>query len=397
MPQNKPIMKAISITGKSPEAIRSELHLVKADGMEPTLAIVFMPVALDHSGICRVLDEAGIAIFGANTPAEFTDAGMAEKEAAILLLDLSPDHFRIVFEHVTSPSPETTVEKAKHIARVGLEAFSRPAYILTGSSFTDTRAEALVQGFTSVAGEDVTLIGGMAGGAPILENGLVFTNQQESSVGLICLILDQGKVEVQGMAVSGWKPVGTPKTITKSEGNWVYTIDDQPAMDMVLKFTGQSVDLSDSKDIFYQIGENYPFQMIPAKGAPVMNPPLMFNLENKAVMCGFDIPQGSKIHFSLPPDFDIVDTVVRSARNIKERSLPEADAMLIFSCIGRLDNLGPMSEEENKGLQQVWCAPMIGFFSFGEFGTAKGGKPTYHGTTCSWVTLKEKNGSTNES
>jgi small ligand-binding sensory domain FIST len=33
---------------------------------------------------------------------------------------------------------------------------------------------------------------------------------------------------------------------------------------------------------------------------------------------------------------------------------------------------------------------MTGYFSLGEFGAVKGGKATFHGTTCSWVALKEK-------
>jgi small ligand-binding sensory domain FIST len=107
-------------------------------------------------------------------------------------------------------------------------------------------------------------------------------------------------------------------------------------------------------------------------------------------MCGGHIPEGAKIRFSLPPDFDIVVTVIESARNLKEQTLPEADALLIFSCIGRQVTLGPLIDEEIKGLNEVWNIPMTGYFSLGEFGAVKGGKATFHGTTCSWVALKEK-------
>jgi small ligand-binding sensory domain FIST len=70
--------------------------------------------------------------------------------------------------------------------------------------------------------------------------------------------------------------------------------------------------------------------------------------------------------------------------------LPEADALIVFSCVGRLVSLGPMSSLEVEGLADVWKKPMIGFFSLGEFGTVPGGKPEFHGTTVSWVALKEK-------
>jgi hypothetical protein len=67
-----------------------------------------------------------------------------------------------------------------------------------------------------------------------------------------------------------------------------------------------------------------------------------------------------------------------------------ADAVLIFSCAGRLSALGPMAREENEGLYNVWNAPMAGFYTYGEFGKGPNGKHEYHSTTCSWVALKEK-------
>ena len=70
-------------------------------------------------------------------------------------------------------------------------------------------------------------------------------------------------------------------------------------------------------------------------------------------------------------------------------SLHEADAMMIFSCIGRLEHLGPMAEAEITGLKEVWNVPIAGFFTYGEFGTPEGGHADFHGTTCSWVALKE--------
>jgi small ligand-binding sensory domain FIST len=43
-----------------------------------------------------------------------------------------------------------------------------------------------------------------------------------------------------------------------------------------------------------------------------------------------------------------------------------------------------------EGLAGTWKKPMAGFFSLGEFGSVAGGKPEFHGTTCSWMALKEK-------
>ncbi len=381
-------MKAKTITGNNPEAIRTALELAVNEGFQPTLGLVFVPSHFDYSGIVAVLDEHDIAIFGANTPDKFTDQGIENDLASILLIDLDPAFFRIVLKSLPTSDYEAGVIVAREIGQIGCSQFKRPAFILAIAQ-AEVPGEALVEGFLSGAGEDAQVVGGFTGGKPYWSEHAVFTNKEQSQDGVMCLIIDQDRVEVHGLAVSGWKAVGTPKTVTRSEGNWVYTIDDEPALDVLLRFTGAKVDMNESDDLLMQIG-TFPLQVIGNEGSPVMKPPLMFNKETGAVLCGGQIPEGAKIRFSLPPDFDIVETVIDSARDLKKQVLPDADALLVFSCIGRQMSLGPMIEEEINGLNEVWKVPMIGFFSLGEFGATKGGKATFQGTTCSWVALKEK-------
>ena len=91
-----------------------------------------------------------------------------------------------------------------------------------------------------------------------------------------------------------------------------------------------------------------------------------------------------------PPDFDIIETVINKANELRTELHAGADALLIFSCIGRKSALGPMAQQENEELQQLWNAPMAGFYTYGEFGKGINGKHEFHSTTCSWVALKEK-------
>ncbi|MCH8558964.1 MAG: FIST C-terminal domain-containing protein [Balneolia bacterium] len=381
-------MDAKTITGNNPETIRSVLEQAATEGFKPTLGVVFVPSHFDYPGIVKVLDEHGIAIFGANTPDRFTDQGIEDELATIMLLDPDPACFRIVLKSLPSGDYEAGVNTAREIGQTGSALFKRPAFIVSVSQ-AEVPGEAIAEGFLSGAGEDALVVGGISGGNPYWGSHAVFTNKEQNQQGIMCLIIDQDRVEVHGLAVSGWKPVGTPKTITSSEGNWVYTIDNEPALDVLLRFTGAKVDMNESDDLLGQIG-TYPLQVIGSEGSMVMKPPIMFNKETGAVMCGGLITEGVKIRFSLPPDFDIVETVIDSAWDVKIQVLAEADAMLVFSCIGRQMSLGPLVEEEINGLNEVWKVPMTGFFSLGEFGAVKGGKATFQGTTVSWVALKEK-------
>ncbi|HZJ36650.1 MAG TPA: FIST C-terminal domain-containing protein, partial [Gillisia sp.] len=167
-------------------------------------------------------------------------------------------------------------------------------------------------------------------------------------------------------------------------------IDNLPAMDVIKKFLGNEIASNEKMEGVVPLNHSYPLQVQRESGVPMMRPTLLWNTDDESVMVGGPVKEGSLFRFSLPPDFDVIDTVIESSREIKERELPDADAMLIFSCVGRLSSLGPMLPTELDGLAATWNKPMAGFFSMGEFGKLDDGRPEFHGTTVSWVALKEK-------
>ena len=114
-------MKAKSIKGNLPEEIQLALEQSMADGFKPTLAVAFISIKQNRKAICKLLDENGIAIFGATTNGEFIDENLSKESAAILLLDMNPDHFRILFEEFQVPYLVPTVS-FKHDSMNGLSS-----------------------------------------------------------------------------------------------------------------------------------------------------------------------------------------------------------------------------------------------------------------------------------
>ncbi len=378
-------MKAKSIKGKSTEEIKNALAQSMADGYKPTMAFVFLTNTKEIDTISALLDAAGIAIFGASTSEKFSEDGIEPEGIVVMLLDMVPANFKIVVKDFPSGS---VYDAACQVGETGAAAFKNPAFIITTVDFK-TPGELIINGLLDKGGVDVTVIGGMAG-ERINFTGTIFTNHQRSTSGILSLILDADKVDVKGIAVSGWKPVGTVKRITKSTGSWIHTIDDEPAMDILKKFLGKEIANTEKTEGIVPISDSYPLQIQLASGNAVMRPTLLWNTEDQSVMVGGPVTEGSMFRFSLPPDLDVIDTVIESTTKIKENALPEADAMIVFSCIGRQISLGPMLSSELDGLAAAWNKPMIGFFSLGEFGKLDDNRPEFHGTTVSWVALKEK-------
>ncbi len=380
-------MNAKTIKGKSPEEIQQALKQYMENDFKPSLAIIFLTNIENADSLRSVFNTNNIEIFGVSTSQKFTEHGMEDDDIVVLLMDISTDNFRIVLKDYDEDS---AYDAAHQVGEAGVQAFKNPGFIISSADFRMSGDE-LINGLTDAAGKEATIMGGVAGN-PADFSGILFTKNETSTRGILALVIDQDKIEINGLAVSGWKPVGTEKKITKCNGTWVFTIDDEPAMNVIQRFLGNElITPSNQGNGLLPSDLGYPLQFLRASGSVIMKPVLFWNTNDKSIMIGGEVKEGDVFRFSLPPDFDVIDKVVESTISMKEKKMPDADAMMVFSCVGRLGTFGPMISTEIEGLAATWNKPMIGFFSLGEFGKLDEGRCEYHGTTVSWVALKEKN------
>jgi hypothetical protein len=394
-------MKAKSIKGKTPEDIQlaldqlmADAHLHDGQGFKPTLAIVFLSVKQDIEAVLALLEKEDIQIYGATTAGEFIDGDIEEGSTVILLLDMDPAYFKLAFIEI---DPNNALEDAKKMGAIAQESFNNPALIVaTGGVFIDGDQimDGITQGFgkpTSSAERELTIFGGMAGDDLIAEKPLVFINGKCKDNALIALIIDEDKIDVRGIATCGWKAIGTTKTVTKSEGNIVYTIDDKPALDMLMKYLGVDVKQEDNNGIVAFLNSwYYPLQLERDNGDIVIRATRFANSEDRSLICTGSVPQGSKIKFAFPPEFDAIEIVVSECESIKDDPQQLADALIMFSCVSRHLSFGALMKEEIEQVKNVWNASMAGFFTYGEYGRSKIGNNEFHNNACCVVALKEK-------
>ncbi|MCL4709556.1 FIST C-terminal domain-containing protein [bacterium] len=380
-------MKAKTIKGKSPEEIKNALDESMADGFRPTLAIIFLSFKQDIDAVCGIFDHAGIQIFGSTSSGEFISSEIEEGSIVVMLLDMEPSYFKLLF---LEAGDRSEYEIAKQLGKEGRTTFANAAFIIASGWSNEMDGEEIIKGIEDGFGGGATIFGGMAGDDQTLTGPKVFTLGKSSTTGLVALIIDEDKLDISGVATCGWKPIGITKTITKSEGNIVYTIDDKPALDLVMKYLGLSLSDEPMNNTVFSLGAYYPLQLEREDAPAVMRTAMLGNTEDRSLVCAGKIPQGSKIRFSLPPDFDVIDTVVEECTEVKEEQLQVADAVILFSCVSRYLSFGVMTSEEIERVNEVWNAPLIGFFTYGEYGKSKRGKHEFHNNTCCVVALKEK-------
>ena len=177
-------MKANSIKGNSPESFQQALRESLATGFSPTLAIVFMSVKQDRDAVSQILDEQGIAIYGATTNGEFIDEHFEQGTICALLLDMDPAHFFIRFEPLHGVDDRQITASLAHEA---FGKFSQPAFLLTASNL-QTDVEEMIGGILDVI-PDANIAGGMAGDDHTFTSQYVFTNSQAGDRAIMVLVL----------------------------------------------------------------------------------------------------------------------------------------------------------------------------------------------------------------
>lgn len=378
-------MQSKTIKGRTSEVIAILLEESLADGFMPTLAIIFIHQQNEVKAINELFKKRNISVFGASSFGHFINKDHEIDSIVVMLLNINPEHFRIEFRETGKSS---TMEIAQSIAEAGKTAFNKPAFIIVSGGIR-TNGEKIIEGIEDGAGKDVTIFGGLAASDFQTMISFVFTNENFTDNGLVAIILDEEKIGIKDYATGGCQPLGIFHTITKSEDNIVYTIDDQPAFDLVLRYCGkQNEELSKQVNVL-NISQSFQIQLYRENDSFIMRTIMFMNPEDRSIVFAGSLPQGAKVKFSILPGFEAVDNVVNEFTEFGKQ-VPEADAVILFSCQGREIAFGPWMGEEIDRLQKIWNSPMIGLFSFGEIGNSGDGKNEFYNMTCSLAILKEK-------
>jgi hypothetical protein len=377
-------MKAKSIKGKSPEDIQFALQRSMNDGFTPTLAIVFMPKEDEVLAICESFAKRGIAVFGASSFGQFIDQEFDTASIVVMLLDIPPEHFKIELRETGNNS---TKEIARSIGDAGKAIFKKPAFIVASGGIR-TDGEKIIEGILESVGAGTNVFGGLAASSLQVMDTFVFAQSKISHDGIVAVILDEERISLKGYATGGCDPVGIQHVITKSEGNIVYTIDDQPALDVILRYAGKGNDELKEQVHILNLASFFQIQLQRENASPLMRTPMHADFEKRFVVFAGSLPEGSKVKFSMLPGFEVVDNVVTEFQEYA-KNLDNVDAMIMFSCQGREIAFGPYMSDEIDRLRKMWNAPMIGLFSFGEIGRGADGNYDFYNMTVSLALLKE--------
>ncbi|MCX6305055.1 MAG: FIST C-terminal domain-containing protein [Bacteroidetes bacterium] len=354
-----------------------------AGGFNPNAVVVFSSVELDLQEIVSFLQPRNVSVFGCSSCGEFLydehNQVITEGGLVCLMMALIPGTFEI---RLFSGKDQSSFDLGNKVGKWAGDVFEKPAILILGSGL-DTDGEQLVRGIQHVAGNDITMFGGLAGDDARFKETFVFSGDKLENNGAIAMAFDTKNYEIHGIATSGWVSIGADKIITHSEGNVVYTIDGQPALDVYKSYLNvRDTDLP-------EIGVEYPL-LIKKAGAPdVLRAVINVDIEKKLLIFAGTVPNGAVVTFSSSPGFEIIEYTRNKVNEFYEMNR-ETDVLILFSCMARHNALGPTISEEIDEAWKNWGKPLAGFFTYGEIGNNYNASCDFYNETFTMVSLKQK-------
>lgn len=358
--------------------------LINTD-FKPTLALIFASVEQNIEEISKIEYDCDIDVFGISSSGEIINNEIHEFSIVAVFIDITKEAYYLKIEETYE---KEIIDITKNLKTSLDQIFDKKSFIVSSSGLS-TDGEEVVESIINVFGNDVPLYGALAGDDLKMKKTFVFSNNKVLEKGIIFLVFNNDIIELQGIATSGWESIGVEKVVTKAHGNIIYEIDNQPAVDVFIKYFNVEVDLKESSDVVENIGVKYPLQVLREGRKPVLRAPLYANADDKSLVFAGRIDEGARVKFSVPPTFEIIDSTIEDIKKVKHK-IPEADVMLMFSCAARKLALGPMAEDEVEGIRSIWDVPLIGLFTYGEIGNTENCISDFHNETCSVVLLKSK-------
>jgi len=260
-------------------------------------------------------------------------------------------------------------------------------HVLVISDGQNVNGSELVAGLTQHLPPGVSLTGGLAGDGDRFQETLVLWDGPPESNTIAVIGLYGDRIKVGFGSLGGWDAFGPERLITRSVGNILYELDEQPALALYKKYLGEHArDLPAS-------GLLFPLSLRTGTGESVVRTILGVDEAEDSLTFAGDIPQGGHARL-MKANFDrLIDGAVGAAQISYEaigKTPPEL--ALLISCVGRKLVLKQRIEEEVEGVQDVLGQETVlaGFYSYGEISPFNPtAKCELHNQTMTITTLSE--------
>ncbi len=350
-------MKAIQKVVRSIEDINN----FKLD-FEPQLMLIFAsPSYPNIQESLSILKECypNTSITGCSTSGEIQDINVIDDSLVVNAIKFDNTGHKIVSKNIDFF--EDSYQLGKTIFD---ELYSNDLqHILIFSDGLLINGAQLVKGLALNLPTSVSITGGLAGDGEKFESTFVINNNITSSGDVIGIGLYGNSLQVGFSSKGGWDSFGLERRVTKSEGNVLFELDNEPALSLYKSFLGSKANELPSSGLLFPLSLR-----TSSEQKPVVRTILAINENTNSLTFAGDIPEGSYVRLMKANVDRLISGAEDSASNTKLTGISEPEFALLISCVGRRMVLKQMVEEELEAVRDVLGEkPIIsGFYSYGE-------------------------------
>ncbi len=360
------LTQQILIESKSdlPSAIQS-INLASADLVFAFGAVPYFSDPTLHAALRARFPAA--KLLGCSTAGEIRGARVFDNTCVITAIDFEGSEVREAT--TTIEGMADSFAAGERLARaLPLEELQGVFVVGTGVKINGS---ALVAGMQKVLGVTVSLSGGLAADAGAFRETWTLSNSGAASDQLVAVGLYGQRVRIGSGSFGGWEPFGPARKVTRSDGNVLYELDGERALDIYKRYLGEHARSLPGSGLLF------PFEMLTKDRdrSGIIRTILGVDEQDGSLTLAGDIDPNGYLKLMQASTDRLVEGAGRAAERSAAASskLVSPTVALLVSCIGRKLVMGDRVDEEVEAVAGRFSdqSTVAGFYSNGEICAAE--------------------------
>jgi len=299
----------------------------------------------------------------------------------------------ISFEKTKMKTVQTSIKNMSESKDVGERLAQKLpdenlTHVMVFSDGLNVNGSELIKGLKKIFPKTVAVTGGLAGDDANFKSTFVGLNEVAKQNNIVLVGFYGKNIKIGYGSIGGWDSFGSERVVTKSKGNVVYEVDNQPILDLYKLYLGEQ-----AKDL-PRSGLLFPLSIkCPDTSTVLVRTLLAIDEKEKSITFAGDIPEGCHAQLMKANFERLIDGAGKAAQNANILNSKTSKLAILISCVGRKLVLKQRTEEEIESVQSVLGKQCVltGFYSYGEIAPTASNKHQceLHNQTMTVTTFEE--------
>ncbi len=324
-------------------------------------------------------------IIGCSTAGEIYEKKLYEHSLSVVVMKFEKTKIKLNVVEIENKQESFTI--GSKIANSLLDYDLEGVFVL--SDGLNINGSKLVSGFNDVFENSVSVTGGLAGDDDNFIESWIVVDGKICSNYVTAVGFYGENIHIGYGAKGGWNKFGMERSVTFSDDNILYELDDKPALDVYKKYLGDQADELPKSALFFPL-------LLKEQNRPesVVRTVLSVNESQKSITFAGDIPNGYDVTFLKSNSKNLINGAVVASNQISKENYENQNAVnLLISSMGRKMILEEKIAEEIEAVRDEFSknenVSQIGYYSYGQISPLQSGFCGLHNQTVTMTFIWE--------